>query len=447
MNKRQLSRRHFTLCAAVGLSLPIVPAASVVAADAPPRTVKLRNTAIVPAVGQGSARLGQGRHPETAEQEALRTGISLGMSLIDTSGNYGNGRSEKLIGRAIAGQRDSVFLVSKVEADEVSGDRMTRACEASLSRLGTNFLDLYLLHWPVPNYLFSDVVAGFEQLRAAGKIKAWGVSNFNIDQMEALFRVPEGSRCATNQVPYSLNSRGIERDLFPWCTNHDLPLMAYSTLGGENRPLITDTARSRRSVRLTVARRPRSRWPGLSAVATLSQFPKPALQHTSRRTPWRFHSRSPRKNFRHSTRPFRDHPGPTSLLRTIAAVLVPLAMPCSALLDAMRLSSTAPRSPQLLLVVDCAFHPRSSTLGLARVASGQFPSRVMHGVPDFFFIDITDIPASLGLTPVAHPRISGVEPPPIGASGFSLCWQERGRTIPLGEVTSGPKLRLKRRYA
>ena len=88
---------------------------------------------------------------------------------------------------------------------------MTRACEASLSRLGTNFLDLYLLHWPVPNSLFSDVVAGFEQLRAAGKIKAWGVSNFNIDQMEALFRIPEGSRCATNQVPYSLNSRGIER--------------------------------------------------------------------------------------------------------------------------------------------------------------------------------------------------------------------------------------------
>jgi diketogulonate reductase-like aldo/keto reductase len=240
MNERQLSRRHFTLCAAVGLSLPIVPAASVVAADAPPRTVKLRNAAIVPAIGQGSARLGQGRHPETAEQEALRTGISLGMSLIDTSGNYGNGRSEKLIGRAIAGQRDSVFLVSKVEADEVSGDRMTRACEASLSRLGANFLDLYLLHWPVPNSLFSDVVAGFEQLRAAGKIKAWGVSNFNIDQMEALFRIPEGSRCATNQVPYSLNSRGIERDLFPWCSHHDLPLMAYSPLGGENSPLITD---------------------------------------------------------------------------------------------------------------------------------------------------------------------------------------------------------------
>jgi diketogulonate reductase-like aldo/keto reductase len=248
MNKHQVSRRQFNaLCAAVGLSLPtagamivVLSAASVVAADAPPRTVKLRNGAIVPAIGQGSARFGQGRHPEATEEEALGTGISLGMSLIDTSGDYGNGRSEKLIGRAIAGQRDRVFLVSKVEANEVSGDRMARACQASLSRLGTNVLDLYLLHWPVPNSQFSDVVAGFEQLRAAGKIKAWGVSNFNVDQMEALFRIPGGNDCATNQVPYSLNNRDIERDLLAWCTQHDLPVMAYSPLGGENSLLITD---------------------------------------------------------------------------------------------------------------------------------------------------------------------------------------------------------------
>jgi diketogulonate reductase-like aldo/keto reductase len=160
--------------------------------------------------------------------------------LIDTSGDYGNGRSEKLIGRAIAGQRDSAFLVSKVEADEVSGDRMARACQASLSRLGTDFLDLYLLHWPVPNSQFSDVVVGFEHLRAAGKIKGWGVSNFNIEQMEALFHIPDGNRCVTNQVPYSLNNRGIERDLLTWCEQHDLPVMAYSPLGGENSRLITD---------------------------------------------------------------------------------------------------------------------------------------------------------------------------------------------------------------
>jgi diketogulonate reductase-like aldo/keto reductase len=246
MDKHFLSRRQFSaLCAAVGLSsVPIGATAlsgtSVLAADAPARTAKLRNSAIVPVIGQGSARLGQGRHPEAAEEEALRTGISLGMSLIDTSGDYGNGRSEKLIGRAIAGKRDRVFLVSKVEANEVSGDGMARACQASLSRLGTNFLDLYLLHWPVPNSQFSDVVAGFERLRAAGQIKGWGLSNFNVDQMEDLFRISDGNRCATNQVSYSLNNRSIERDLLTWCMQHDLPVMAYSPLGGENSRLIGD---------------------------------------------------------------------------------------------------------------------------------------------------------------------------------------------------------------
>jgi diketogulonate reductase-like aldo/keto reductase len=248
MKKYQLNRRQFNAnCAAVGLSLPttggmfeVLSASSAVAADASPRTAKFPNGAIVPVIGQGSWGLGQGRLPETAEEEALRTGISLGMRLIDTSGDYGNGRSEELISRAIAGKRERVFLVSKVEADEVSGDGMARACQASLSRLGTSFLDLYLLHWPVANSQFSAFVAGFEQLRAAGKIKSWGVSNFNVDQMEDLFRIPDGNRCATNQVPYSLNNRSIERDLLTWCVQHDLPVMAYSPLGGENSPLITN---------------------------------------------------------------------------------------------------------------------------------------------------------------------------------------------------------------
>ena len=254
MTNHLLSRRRFNrFCAALSASLPAATVAIATLSHAPAvaettrtasttsgRTVRFRDDTVASALGQGSARLGQGRHPEAAEEEALRTGISLGMSLIDTSGNYGNGRSEKLIGRAIAGQRDRVFLVSKVEADEVSGDGMARACQASLSRLGTNFLDLYLLHWPVPNSQFSDVVAGFEQLRAAGKIKGWGVSNFTVDQMEDLFRIPDGNRCATNQVPYSLNNRSIERDLLTWCTQHDLPVMAYSPLGGENSRLIGD---------------------------------------------------------------------------------------------------------------------------------------------------------------------------------------------------------------
>jgi diketogulonate reductase-like aldo/keto reductase len=245
MNTHFLSRRRFNaLCAAVGLSLPsagrmgALSGASVLAADSPPRTLKLRNGAIVPAIGQGSWHLGQGRHPAALEEEALRTGISLGMTLIDTSGNYGNGRSEELISHAIGGQRDRVFLVSKVEANEVPGDRMARACEASLRRLGTDYLDLYLLHSPVPNSQFFDVVAGFEQLRAAEKIRAWGVSNFNTSRMEALFRVPNGDRCATNQVPYSLNNRAIERDLLPGCQQHDLPVMAYSPLGGDNNLVI-----------------------------------------------------------------------------------------------------------------------------------------------------------------------------------------------------------------
>ena len=160
--------------------------------------------------------------------------------LIDTSGNYGDGRSEQFIGHAIAGQRERIFLVSKVEADQVSGDGIARACEASLARLGTDHLDLYLLHSPVPSTQFSGVVAALERLRMAGKIRAWGVSNFDRGQMEDLFRVPDGHRCATNQVPYSLNNRRIERDVLSWCTQHNMPVMAYSPLGGDNNLLVGD---------------------------------------------------------------------------------------------------------------------------------------------------------------------------------------------------------------
>jgi len=154
--------------------------------------------------------------------------FSLGMTLIDTSGDYGEGRSEELIKRVIAGQRDRAFVVSKVEANDVARGAMVRACEASLSRLGTDYLDLYLLHWPVSNAHFPEMVAGFERLRAASKIRSWGVSNFSIRQMEDLFRIPQGNRCATNQVPYSIGNRAIERDLLPWCEQHGMPVMAYS---------------------------------------------------------------------------------------------------------------------------------------------------------------------------------------------------------------------------
>ena len=184
--------------------------------------------------------LGQGRHPAAEEEEALRTGLSLGMTLIDTSGDYGDGRSEELIKRVIAGQRDRAFVVSKVEANDVARGAMARACEASLSRLGTDYLDLYLLHWPVSNAHFPEVVAGFERLRAASKIRSWGVSNFSVRQMEDLFRIPQGDRCATNQVPYGIGDRAIERDLLPWCEQHGMPVMAYSPLGGPGAPLSRD---------------------------------------------------------------------------------------------------------------------------------------------------------------------------------------------------------------
>ena len=146
-----------------------VAATTDTAANAVGRTVKFHDGTIVPALGQGSWHLGQGRHAEAAEEEALRTGLSLGMTVIDTAENYGGGRSEELVGRAIADQRERVFLVSKVETNHVAGNGIARACAASLARLGTNHLDLYLLHWPVAVTELPGVVAAFESLRAAGR--------------------------------------------------------------------------------------------------------------------------------------------------------------------------------------------------------------------------------------------------------------------------------------
>jgi diketogulonate reductase-like aldo/keto reductase len=167
-------------------------------------------------------------------------GLSLGMTVIDTAEIYGNGHSEELIGRAIAGQRDHAFLVSKVWPSHVGGDGIARACAASLTRLGTDYLDLYLLHWPNGVTDLSGVVTAFESLRSAGKIRAWGVSNFSVRQMEDLFKVPQGDHCATNQVPYSLSDRGIEQDLLPWCERNGMPVMAYSPLAGPGANVLHD---------------------------------------------------------------------------------------------------------------------------------------------------------------------------------------------------------------
>jgi diketogulonate reductase-like aldo/keto reductase len=245
------NRRDLNRCfAALGLShavgaMAVLASASALAQPAAPggagRTVKFRDGAVVPALGQGSARLGQGRRPPAEEEEALRTGLSLGMTLIDTAELYGSGSAEKSINRVIAGQRDRVFLVSKVWPTHVAGDGIPRACAASLARLGTDFVDLYLLHWPNGVSDLGHVVKQFENLRAAGKIRAWGVSNFTVRDMERLFRVPNGERCATNQVLYNLTDRGIERDLLPWCVRHEMPVMAYTPLGGSDSGLLRDS--------------------------------------------------------------------------------------------------------------------------------------------------------------------------------------------------------------
>ena len=236
-----LNRRRFIgLCAALGSFASSSAALALDPATGMTRTVKFRDGTIVSALGQGSAGLAQGRHPAAEEEEALRTGISLGMTLIDTAEIYGNGHSEELIGRVIAEQRDHVFLVTKVWPSHVGGNGIAHACEASLMRLGTDYLDLYLLHWPNGVTDLSGVVSGFENLHSAGKIRAWGVSNFTVRQMEDLFHIPQGDRCATNQVPYSLGDRGIETDLLPWCEQHGMPVMAYSPLGGPGASLLRD---------------------------------------------------------------------------------------------------------------------------------------------------------------------------------------------------------------
>jgi diketogulonate reductase-like aldo/keto reductase len=221
-----LTRRQFALSAMAAS----VGGAGAGAQPATP-TVRLPDGSRVPALGQGSAGLASGRHPASQEEEALRTGISLGMTLLDTAELYGNGKSEQMIGRVIAGQRDKVFVVSKVWPSHATADGIRSACKASLARLVTNYLDLYLLHWRTGVQDLGIVVQTFESLRAEGHIRRWGVSNFQVADMEDLFRIQGGDACATNQVVYNLADRRIERGLLAWCENHALPIMAYSPLG------------------------------------------------------------------------------------------------------------------------------------------------------------------------------------------------------------------------
>lgn len=202
------------------------------------KTVKLPDGTLVPQLGQGTWMMGEKPAQRTDEIAALRRGLDLGMTLIDTAEMYGEGASEKLIAEAIAGRRDAVFLVSKVYPHNASAKGTIAACERSLKRLGTDRLDLYLLHWrgTVP---FAETVAAFEDLKKAGKILRWGVSNLDPDDMQELLAVPGGKRVATNQVLYNLSRRGIEWDLLPDMREAGVPLMAYSPI--EQARLLADT--------------------------------------------------------------------------------------------------------------------------------------------------------------------------------------------------------------
>ena len=193
------------------------------------RTLKLPGGAAVPVLGQGTWNMGDRAALRKQELAALRLGIELGMSLIDTAEMYGDGASEQLVGEAIEGRRDSVFLVSKVLPAHANKSATIAACERSLRRLRTDSIDLYLLHWRGNDPLF-ETVSAFEKLKSDGKIGAWGVSNFDLDDMEELTSVTSGGNVQTNQVLYNLTRRGIEHDLMPWSTQQGVPIMAYSPI-------------------------------------------------------------------------------------------------------------------------------------------------------------------------------------------------------------------------
>ena len=193
----------------------------------PKHKVQIPSGPRVTSLGQGTWKIGD--QPSKRQQEigALQMGIELGMNLIDTAEMYGNGASESLVGEAIAGRRDQVYLVSKVLPQNSGRSRMQRSCEESLKRLNTDHLDLYLLHWrgEVP---LQETVAEFEKLRRDGKILRWGVSNFDVPDLQELMGVPDGKNLATNQILYNLNKRGPERGIIRWANEGLIPTMAYS---------------------------------------------------------------------------------------------------------------------------------------------------------------------------------------------------------------------------
>jgi len=202
------------------------------------KTVQLPDGERVPALGQGTWRMGENKSARADEVEALRLGIDLGMTLIDTAEMYGDGGAEKVVADAIAGQRDRVFVVTKAYPHNASSTELPKACERSLKRLRIDVVDLYLLHWREKNTPLAETVETFEKLRSAGKIRRWGVSNFDVEDMqklndEILMTNDEEKRsaCSANQVLYNLQHREIEFELLPRSQKNKIPVMAYSPVG------------------------------------------------------------------------------------------------------------------------------------------------------------------------------------------------------------------------
>lgn len=190
-------------------------------------TVELPTGASVPRLGLGTWRMGESARQRDREVEALKLGIDLGMTLIDTAEMYGDGEAERIVADAVEGRRDEVFIVSKVLPQNSSRTGTVAACQRSLKRLNTNRIDLYLLHWRGA-YPLKETLLGFQALLRDRLIAAWGVSNFDVADMEELVALPAGKDVATNQVLYNLARRGIERDLIPWCHRRKITIMAYS---------------------------------------------------------------------------------------------------------------------------------------------------------------------------------------------------------------------------
>jgi diketogulonate reductase-like aldo/keto reductase len=198
--------------------------------------VSTRTGATMPNLGLGTWRMGENAATRADEVAALRLGLDLGMGLIDTAEMYGHGRAEEIVGEAIAGRRDTVFVVSKVLPHNASRAGTIEACDRTLRRLGTDRVDLYLLHWP-GEHPFEETLVGFAALRRAGKVLHYGVSNFDLDEMIAAETLPGGPGVAVNQVLYNVQRRGIERRLLPWCSTRGIATMAYSPFDqGRLRP-------------------------------------------------------------------------------------------------------------------------------------------------------------------------------------------------------------------